>query len=342
MIYRKKAKIALIALTILILCTFCLSACGSKKTADNDSEQDEITPTATATPVDVPQNSDSGDNIINPDKEISGYFSNIESYVGDYEFEDGTTAPILYIAPLCYVIYDNNHAEVTYTMFTDDTLSEYTILSSIPFNGESYPVTVIEDCAFSGFSELEKITIPDSVTTIGANAFSDCQKLASIDLPNSVIEIGEYAFSDCLSLASLIVPDSVTKLGAGCFSDCPELISAKLSDSMTIVPDSLFTNCEKLTNVTLPAAVTTVSSEAFWSCESLDKLILPETVTTIGNRVFYNCMSLSSITLPDSITYIGEDIFDYCDALSEIIVSEARYDYFYEQLSGYLIDIIAK
>ncbi len=47
---------------------------------------------------------------------------------------------------------------------------------------------------------LEKVTIPNSVTTIGYSAFKYCTSLTSITIPDSVTSIGDYAFSGCTSL----------------------------------------------------------------------------------------------------------------------------------------------
>ena len=53
---------------------------------------------------------------------------------------------------------------------------------------------------FSGCSSLTRITIPDSVTSIGNYAFYSCRSLTSITIPDGVTSIGDYAFSSCDSL----------------------------------------------------------------------------------------------------------------------------------------------
>ena len=65
---------------------------------------------------------------------------------------------------------------------------------------------MIADSAFDGYSHLESITIPDSVTTIGEKAFEGCSSLTSITIPNSVTAIGECAFCECSSLTTATLP----------------------------------------------------------------------------------------------------------------------------------------
>ena len=56
----------------------------------------------------------------------------------------------------------------------------------------------------------EKVTIPNSVTTIGESAFEGCERLKNIDIPNSVTTIGAWAFDGCSSLTDITIPNKVT------------------------------------------------------------------------------------------------------------------------------------
>ena len=51
-------------------------------------------------------------------------------------------------------------------------------------------------------SGLRSITIPNSVTSIGAFAFCKCSDLRSITIGNSVTSIGSYAFTECKNLGN--------------------------------------------------------------------------------------------------------------------------------------------
>ena len=69
-------------------------------------------------------------------------------------------------------------------------------------------------------SNLKRIIIGDSVTTIGNYAFSACRSLTSVTISNSITTIGYSAFSGCSSLTSVTIPNSVTTISGELFSYC--------------------------------------------------------------------------------------------------------------------------
>ena len=60
--------------------------------------------------------------------------------------------------------------------------------------------------AFIACSWLSEITIPNSVTSIGAQAFNACYSLKEITIPNNVTSIGHSAFKNCTTLQSITLP----------------------------------------------------------------------------------------------------------------------------------------
>ena len=75
--------------------------------------------------------------------------------------------------------------------------------------------------AFAG-SNLTDITIPNTVTDIGAGAFK-YSALTSIIIPNGVTKIWAGAFHHCTSLKSVTLPNSITQIQRDAFRDCTAL-----------------------------------------------------------------------------------------------------------------------
>lgn len=66
----------------------------------------------------------------------------------------------------------------------------------IPAFLDGKPVIAVGDGAFRD-SDLERVTVPEGVVSIGWFAFSGCYKLSSVSLPASVTAIGYGAFEHC-------------------------------------------------------------------------------------------------------------------------------------------------
>ena len=72
-------------------------------------------------------------------------------------------------------------------------------------------------------AKFTKVTIGNSVTSIGEYAFRYCRSLTSVTIGNSVTSIGDEAFLDCSSLTSVTIGNSVTSIGSSAFEDCTSL-----------------------------------------------------------------------------------------------------------------------
>ena len=82
--------------------------------------------------------------------------------------------------------------------------------------------------AFEDCSELTRVTIPGSVTSIGGKAFYYCSGLTGVTIGNGVMNIGSCAFYGCRSLTSLTVPASVKSIRSMAFYACQSLKSIVL------------------------------------------------------------------------------------------------------------------
>ena len=64
--------------------------------------------------------------------------------------------------------------------------------------------------AFYGCTSLERISIPNSVRTIGYEAFARCTSLKSLMIPKSVKSIWDRAFEGCSSMKKIRIPKHFT------------------------------------------------------------------------------------------------------------------------------------
>ena len=211
----------------------------------------------------------------------------------------------------------------------------------------------IRERAFYG--ELEQVTLPNSVRTIGEYAFKDLETLADIDLPANLQSIGGHAFTGCKALTEIEVPAGVTSLGVNCFYGCDALehytgplawtgtgadspflraYNLKRMDivgNLEAVPDYAFARSDSydtvtglyvcfdaLEAVTLPDTVTTIGEGAFRNLVHLAQMSLPGQVTGIGDQAFYGCEALTSPAFPDGLETIGVSAFERCAAIAEI------------------------
>ena len=197
-------------------------------------------------------------------------------------------------------------------------------------------VTSIGASAFEGCTSLTSITISDSVTSIGASAFEGCTGLANVTIGNSVTSIGSYAFSGCSSFVSIIIPDSVTSIGDHAFWECSKLNKVTIGSGVTFIGNWAFANCDRpmRVNITDIAAWCEISlgdynsnpfsySNLYINGELVENLVIPDGVTCIGDTVFVGCQSLRQVTIPDSVTSIGDHAFSGCHNLRKVTIPDS-------------------
>ena len=129
--------------------------------------------------------------------------------------------------------------------------------------------------AFGNCTKLKKITLPNTVTSIGAYGFYNCSALETISGMNNVTTIGEYAFNGCSSLQSIVIPNSVTAINS-----------------------YVFCNCSSLTTLTIPNGVTSIGQQALYGCSGLTELYIPPTTSSLGYASLSNMPNLSTLNVP--------------------------------------------
>lgn len=161
---------------------------------------------------------------------------------------------------------------------------------------------------------LNRVTIPKSVTKIGAFAFKECSSLSEVNFENESMlnEIGKEAFTST-AITTIRIPKHVKTIGPEVFSKCNNIQSIEFESGSEFseISESMFAGCP-FTNFTLPDNVTKIGERAFDGCTNLKSITIPNKITEIGDGAFSDCTALSSVTFMDGIqlSSLGYDVFN--------------------------------
>lgn len=123
-------------------------------------------------------------------------------------------------------------------------------------------ISIIENEAFAGQTELTEVILPDTVREIGAAAFAGCENLRRIVLPEGLHTIGQGAFLDCTALREIVLPESLHRIESMAFWN------------------------SGLERVSVPVGVEYIGETAFWSCENLRRADVLGAETVIEKNAF--------------------------------------------------------
>lgn len=124
----------------------------------------------------------------------------------------------------------------------DDLSKEGTIICK-------QPVIEIPKSCFAS-TNIQLLTLPESVSKISDYSFQDCNKLLRISIPYNVADIGEYAFYNCGALEVVDIGSQITE-----------------------IPSCAFTLCNSLKDIHLPRIITKFGRDAFYGSQNIERVI---------------------------------------------------------------------
>lgn len=148
----------------------------------------------------------------------------------------------------------------------------------IPNMVDGLPVSTIGNSCFQNNTNIQKVTMPETVDTIEFAAFSGCENLHEVIFSEYLAEIGEAAFAES-GLVNVVLPESVTSIGNDAFYGCDSLQTAVLPKSVTLLPQGIFQQTQSLQSVTIMAEKVFIDSESFDPGADLTLIGIPGSYT---------------------------------------------------------------
>jgi hypothetical protein len=216
----------------------------------------------------------------------------------------------------------------------------------IPPRIQNLPVTSIGEYAFSFYTGLTSVTIPNSVTSIGEEVFNGCTNLSVINIDannnaysadNGVLynknKTSLHTYPAGNKSYSFTIPNSVTSIGGWAFNGCIDLINITIPNSVTDIREGVFNGCTNLSVINIDANNNAYSADngvlynknktllhTYTAGNKRYSFTIPDSVTSIGGWAFNGCIDLINITIPNSVTSIGIGAFSGCTSLADITI----------------------
>ncbi len=158
------------------------------------------------------------------------------------------------------------------------------------------------------YSELTKISIPDTITTIKQYQFVGFSHITKVEIPDTITSIESLAFFECFSL-KYNEYNHCSYLGNW---HNPYLVLMELKD-------------ETATNIIVHPDTKVIATKAFSSHNNITNMTIQNKVTHIGDEAFSWCSELTKLSIPSSVISIGKDIlpkYEYGNNITTIKVDK--------------------
>lgn len=185
---------------------------------------------------------------------------------------------------------------------------------------EGYPfyVTVIAGNSFYN-TKITALTLPKTLKKIAGSAFFNLGEYGNpierIVVPEGVTSIGNNAFYGSHVNYVELPKQSLTELASSAFYAC-DIKGIEILGSVGIVRGSTFYGSD-MGWVVLGEGITEIEESAFFNTR-IGSLKLPNSMRTIGKSAFSACSYLSSLTINEGLATVAEDAFANCASLYKI------------------------
>ena len=124
---------------------------------------------------------------------------------------------------------------------------------------------------WNGYNDqIKSVVVEEGVTSIGSCAFYECYGLEKVSLPETLMSIGTNAFY-CTGITEVAIPDDVAEIWEQAFDVCRQLKKITLGENLEYIGIGAFRSTA-ITEITIPAGVAVIDYKAFGDCANLTKV----------------------------------------------------------------------
>lgn len=184
-------------------------------------------------------------------------------------------------------------------------------------------VEVIEKSAFELAKRLRTINIPSKVTEISESCFDTCSVLKNITFSEGLTKIGYRAFWQCGNIANITFPASLKEIGESAFEGLNGVENLVFTEGLETIGDFAFAYSEYIKTITFPSTLRYIGKYAFMQNYVMKELVLTEGIETLDEGAFFYSTNLRTVTIPSTLKSIGFDCFTSSDSkFDTLIVSD--------------------
>lgn len=229
---------------------------------------------------------------------------------------------------------------ITYLLGSNSGTNLYSYYTCKKLELTSLSLTILPSSFLAGFSSLNTVILPSSITKIGSESFSGVfapillnnnftsltagifkgYKGNTITIPTTVTAINESAFYGAVNLTVINLPKNVTSIGENAFYDVKAVINFDAQTNISTIGDKAFANYKGST-IMLPQTVSTLGNNVFLNSE-ITSIGLSANIINMGNNIFKNSTKLATATI--GTTYIANNMFENCTKLYNITIDNAE------------------
>lgn len=233
----------------------------------------------------------------------------------------------------CFNVDKNNTSLLSYEgcLYTQTGNQLKLQLAPTAINEVTLNDNTVEICsgAFYG-SNIEHISMPDSITIIGTEAFKDCKQLRKATMSSNLERIQTGAFENCTKLKIVDIP-SIKYIHNNAFKNCTNLVSILFKNNLQSIGSNAFDGCTSLVSIVIPQNLKTLCGGTFANCTALENVYMLN--TTFNATDFENSDNVKINTIASSeayvlarqynipcVTYTNKNIYDEQCAMMENIL----------------------